>query len=210
MTFAVGLYNGSTLVQSTTTDVNGNYSFTSIPNGTYSIKPSITGAASLFYPTSISTGALSSSGTNTLTGQNFNAQVAFTVSGTVTYNHSGTAQTGQTYVVLNGGCGAGNNSLGASITETVLTGGGSYTIRGVQPGNYTVVAWMDPLGQATQNAIDPTGSAVVTVTGGNATNADVTMTDPTFRDTDLESHHPRHRSQPAGRADRVQSEPEQQ
>lgn len=64
VTFTVGLYNGSTLVQSTTTDVNGNYSFTSIPNGTYSIKPSLPGAASLFYPASYTGLALSSSGTN--------------------------------------------------------------------------------------------------------------------------------------------------
>lgn len=180
VTFTVGLYNGTTLVQSTTSASDGTYSFSSIPDGTYTITPSISGAASLFYPASLSTGALSSSGTNNLTGQNFNAQVAFTVSGTVTYNHSGTAQTGQTYLTLSGGCAAGNGSVGTSITESTLTGGGSFTIRGVQPGNYTLTAWMDPLGQGLQNAIDPTGSnSNVTVTDANAT-ANVTMNDPTF------------------------------
>ena len=36
--------------QSTTTDTNGNFSFSNIPNGSYTVTPSITGAESVFYP----------------------------------------------------------------------------------------------------------------------------------------------------------------
>ena len=37
--FTVGLYNGSTLVQSTSTSaVDGSYSFTNVPAGTYSVR----------------------------------------------------------------------------------------------------------------------------------------------------------------------------
>ena len=175
VTFTVGLYNGSTLVKSTTTDISGNYSFTSISDGTYSIKPSIAGAASLFYPLSYTGLALSSSGTNNVQGKNFGANVGFTVSGTVSYSG---AQTGQTYLVVqNNSC--GGNGTGTSITETVLKAGGAFTIRGVPPGDNTISAWMDPLGQSLQNTIDPTGSVAVTV-DANVSSADLTMADPTF------------------------------
>lgn len=174
VTFTVTLTNSSTnqVQATTTTDTNGDYSFTAIPDGTYTITPSIAGAASLFYPTSISTGALSASGTNNLQGQNFNAEVGFTVSGTVSYSGS---QTGQTYVEVN------NNSCGSSTGTGIatLTSGGAFTVRGVSPGSNTVVAWMDPLGQGSQNAIDPTGSASITV-DANVSNADITIADPTF------------------------------
>ncbi len=174
VTFTVGLYNGATLVQSTTTDVNGNYSFTSIPNGTYTITPSLAGAATLFYPASYPGVTLNSSGNNNVTGENFNANVGFTVSGTVSYSGS---QTGQTYLVMNNNsCGSGT---GTSITEATLTSGGAFTIHGVPPGSNTLQAWMDPLGQDVQNAIDATGSVAVTV-DGNVSSADLTMADPTF------------------------------
>ena len=82
--------------------------------------------------------------------------------------------------------------------RTTLTSGGAYTIRGVPPGSYTVQAWMDPLGQGVQNAIDPTGSASVTVTDANVTGAAITMTDPTFATPTSNPTHPRHYSQRKG------------
>ncbi len=182
-TFTVSLYTspGGTFVASTTTDTNGNYSFSALASGTYTITPSIPGAtSSIFYPANYS-GVTVASGTN-LTAENFSAAVGYTVSGTVAYTASGTPQTGQTYLALNGGCGGGNGSPGTSITEATLTSGGAFTIRGVPPGSYTLQAWMDTIGQGLQNAIDPTGSSSssVTVTDGNVTGATVTMTDPTF------------------------------
>jgi hypothetical protein len=158
------------------TDKNGNYSFNAVPSGTYDITPSVPGAATLFYPTAY-THVVVSNGSNA-SGENFAAQVGFTVSGTVSY--SGT-QTGQTYLTLSGGCGNGSGNLGTTIATQ--NGNGSYTIRGVQPGSYTLTAWMDPLGNAVQNAIDPTGSTssgAVTVSNANVSGAAVTMHDPTF------------------------------
>jgi hypothetical protein len=176
VTFTVGLYNGATLVQSQTTDVNGNYSFSSIPNGTYSIEPSLPGAATLFYPTSITGLALNSATNNNVQGENFNANVGFTVSGTVSYSGS---QAGQTYLSVNNNNCGGNGGPGTSITETVLKAGGAYTIRGVPPGSVSISAWMDPIGQGQPNATDPTGSVAITV-DANVSNADLTMADPTF------------------------------
>lgn len=44
---------GGTVVQTQTTASNGTYTFTSIPNGNYTVSPSITGPSSAFYPASI-------------------------------------------------------------------------------------------------------------------------------------------------------------
>ncbi len=162
-------------VQTTQSDTNGNYSFAAIPNGTYTITPSITGASSLFYPATLTNVVVNNGSVN---GENFSAEVGYTISGTVAYSASGTPQTGQTYISLNGGC--NGSGPGTSISETTLTSGGAYTVRGVPPGSYTVQAWMDPLGQGVQNAIDPTGSASVTVTDANVTDAAITMHDPTY------------------------------
>ncbi|HWG21772.1 MAG TPA: putative Ig domain-containing protein [Terracidiphilus sp.] len=162
-------------VQHVTSDNNGNYSFASIPNGTYTITPSIAGAASLFSPATITNVVVNN---NSVSGENFQAQLGYTVSGTVTYSASGTARTGQTYLMLNSN-NCGGNGGGTSISETTLTSGGAFTIRGVPPGSYTLQAWMDTLGQSAQNAVDPAGSASFTV-DANVSNAAVTMHDPTY------------------------------
>ncbi len=158
-----------------TTDSAGNYNFSAIPNGTYTITPSITGASSsLFNPASASVTVNNAA----ISGQNFNAAVGYTVSGTVSYSG---AQTGQTYLVLsNNNCGGGDSASGTSITETALTSGGAFSIRGVPPGAYTLQAWMDPIGQGAQNKIDPTGSVAVSVTNANVSNANVTIVNPSF------------------------------
>jgi hypothetical protein len=43
----------TTPVQSTTTDSSGNYSFATVPNGNYTITPSITGPSSVFFPATL-------------------------------------------------------------------------------------------------------------------------------------------------------------
>jgi len=183
----VELYSspGGTLLQTVTTDNsngngtgNGNYTFASVPNGNYTITPSIAGAgvSSLFYPANLSVTVNNSNQTT----ENFGAALGYTVSGTVSYTTGGTAQTGQTYLALqNSSCG-GSGGSGTSITESALTSGGAFTIRGVAPGSYTLLAWMDPLGQGLTNAIDPSGNSPVTVLNANVSNAAVTMTNPTF------------------------------
>jgi large repetitive protein len=156
----------------TTTDSSGNFSFPTVPNGSWTITPSISGPESVFYPASLPISVNS----NPLTGENFSVALGYTVSGNIT--RSGAA-TGQTYVVLNSNnCGSGN---GTSITESTLTSGGAYTIRGVEPGNYTLQAWMDTTGQGSQNAADPSGAASsnISVSTANVTGASVAMTTPT-------------------------------
>ena len=154
-------------VQTTTTDGSGNYSFASIPNGTYTITPSITGPSSVFYPASASVTV----NNGAVTGENFQVALGYTVSGTVSYSGS---HTGQVYLSLvNNNCG-GNNGPGTSITAP-----GSFTIHGVSPGTYTLAAGMDILGYGATNASDPSGNASVTVGTANVTNANVAMGDPT-------------------------------
>lgn len=133
-------------VQTTTTDTSGNYSFSSIPNGTYTITPSITGPTSVFYPASY-TGVVVNNGT--VSGENFSASLGYTVSGAVSYSG---AQTGQVYLNLNSTNCGGSGGEGTSITDTTLKGGGAYTIRGVPPGSYTLQATMDNLGFGAINA----------------------------------------------------------
>jgi hypothetical protein len=156
-------------VQTATTDSNGNYSFASIPNGTYTITPSITGPSSVFYPATLTGVVVNNS---TVTGENFQVALGYTVSGTVSY--TGT-KTGQVYVALNGN-NCGSNSLGTSITAP-----GAFTVHGVGPGTYTLSAWMDTLNNGSLNVANPSGTAGsnVTVSSSNITGAAVTLTDPT-------------------------------
>ena len=166
----VTLSQGSTLIQTTTTtNGNGSFTFSGVPNGTYTVTPSISGPSSLFYPSPHSV----SVGDNNVINANFNANIGYIVSGTVSYSGP---QTGQIYVSLVPvGCGSGGGTVGTSISAT-----GAYTIRGVPPGSYTVQAWMDPIGQGVQNATDPTGNVSVRVAAANVTSDPVTMQDPTF------------------------------
>ncbi len=93
----------------------------------------------------------------------------YRVSGTVSY--SGT-KTGQIYLALGNTTCSGGGTWGTSISAK-----GGYTIRGVPPGTYNVFAYMDPQGYGAQNAVDPSGSAVVTV-GSSDAFASVTLSDP--------------------------------
>lgn len=154
-------------VQTTTTDSSGNYTFASIPNGTYTITPSITGPTSVFSPASITGVVVNNS---SVSGKNFTASLGYTVSGTVSYAGS---QTGQVYVML-----SSNNCSGDPL-GTSLTSPGSYTIRGVPPGTYTLSASIDALGETAANSSDPSGStSPVSVGNANVTGANVSLADP--------------------------------
>lgn len=160
---------GGSIIQTQTTDGSGNFSFTAIPNGTYTITPSIVGPSSVFFPSTFNVTVNNSD----VTGRIFQASLGYTVSGTVSYSG---ANTGQTYLMLSTNCG-GNGGTGTSITSAP----GTFTIRGVSPGSYTLKAFMDPstLGNGAPNFVDPAGSSAVSVTNSNVTNASVTMTDNT-------------------------------
>ena len=101
----------------------------------------------------------------------------YTVSGNVGYSGS---KTGWTYLQLTGNnnncCG---NNLGTSISEAVLTSGGAFTIHGVQPGTYTLQAFMDNLGYGAENASNPAATvANITVVNSSVSGVSVVLTDP--------------------------------
>jgi hypothetical protein len=159
---------GGTVVQTQSTASNGTYTFTAIPNGNYTISPSITGPSSVFYPATQNVTV--SNGTASV--PNFGVALGYTVSGTVSYSGS---NTGRVYLILqNTTCGGGNSGNGTSIAAP-----GAFTIRGVPPGSYTLQVYMDlaALGNGALNSSDPTGSTTVAITTANVTSAAVTLTD---------------------------------
>jgi len=156
-------------VQNTTTDSNGNYSFASVPNGTYTITPSITGASSVFYPVTLAGVVVDNAPVGT---ENFFASVGYTVSGTVAYTG---AATGPIYVELeNQYC-----SGGTAANGTTLSAPGAFTIRGVAPGGYNLQTWRDNLGYGEPNASNATGSVSgLTVSNANVTGISASLADP--------------------------------
>jgi hypothetical protein len=172
--------NPGNVLYATTTTTNGNYTFTGVAAGNYTIKPSYTGTGitSEFYPTSMN---VTASG-NTLTSENFSATIGYTVSGTVNYA-GGVA--GQIYLNLtSGGCGNNGAVGGTSLHTTGTTSGGSFTIQGVPPGTYTLKTFEDPdtLGQGQPNANDPVASnqgVTVGLAPASVSNA-VNVSNPTY------------------------------
>lgn len=170
-TFTVSI--NTSPVQTTTTDSNGNYSFASVPNGTYMITPSINGPSSVFHPATLTNVVVNN---NALSGENFSVELGYTVSGAASYSG---ADSGQVYLVLNNS-NCGGNEEGTSITHATLSSGGAFTIRGVPPGSYTLQSTMDNLGQGEPNVSNPTGSASVSVSTANVTGVSVTLANPSL------------------------------
>ncbi len=155
-------------VQTTTTDSSGNYSFASVPDGSYTITPSITGPSSIFYPATIPV-TVNGAAVNTL---NFIASLGYKVSGNVSYSGS---ESGQIYIWLL------SKTCGGTPQGTSISASGSFTINGVPPGTYTLGAGIDSLGFGYQNDVDASGAAAsdVTITDADATGTSITITDPT-------------------------------
>ena len=173
-TFTVKLMQGSTVVQTTSTDGSGNYTFSGVQNGTYSVVPSISGPSSVFYPASIPNLVVSNGNLN---GETFSATLGVTVSGNISY--AGT-NTGEVYVELNNSNCGGNSPNGTSITEAQLTAGGAFTLRGVPPGNYTFQGGMDMFGHVAENSLDPSfPTTTLTVGTTDVTNVALTLLDST-------------------------------
>ncbi len=170
-----------------TTDVNGNFTISNVPAGSYTLAPTYTFPAgsdpadsSVFYPASQS---LTVSGD--LTGQNFTAEVGYTVYGTVQY--AGTADptnVSQLYVNMrNTVCGSCSPNGTSLVFE--MPGPYQFTIHGVTPGAYTLQSWFDLSGYGAPNIGDPISSGypvTVSIATGDVTmdpNADVvTLNDP--------------------------------
>lgn len=178
--------SGGNVVQTATTASDGSYTFTSVPNGTYTIVPSLTtsGPSVAFYPAAQSV----TINNGDITGQNFNVTLGYTVSGTATY--SGTTTSGQLYLVLvNLNCSSGSGGGNGTSIAYPFTSGGNFSIRGVPPGNYQLVGIIDPtaptnLGEGAVNAADPSGtsgtvSSPITVGTANVTSVPITLSDPT-------------------------------
>jgi hypothetical protein len=150
----------------TTTDSNGNYTFTGLANGNYTVTPSLTGY--VFTPTSQN---VTVSGAN-VTGVNFTG----TPTGGGTFSLSGNVSTG-------GGGGGDARPLlpaaplagvtmtltGAASGTTTTDSNGNYTFTGLANGNYTVTPSL------TGYVFTPT-SQNVTVSGANVTGVNFTGT----------------------------------
>jgi hypothetical protein len=151
----------------TTTDANGNYSFVNLPAGTYTVTPSLAGYN--YSPSNPIVTIINASQT-----QNFTAASAITsysISGTISYSGS---HTGRIYVGLK------YQNGGATGHGTSLSSPSAFTIRGVTPGTYyKLSAEMDINKDETLNADNPSGEMLtITVTSGNLTNQNITLTDP--------------------------------
>jgi hypothetical protein len=96
-----------------TTDGSGNYSFTGLANGSYTVMPTKAG-----YTFSPASAPVTVSG-GSVTGTNFSAR--YTISGVVT-------RTG----------GVTMNLTGGAIATTTTGVGGAYSFGGLAPGSYTV------------------------------------------------------------------------
>jgi hypothetical protein len=127
--------------QTAVTDSNGAYSIYNVPNGSYTVTPSISGPTAVFYPASRS---FTINGSDV--DENFQAALGYTVTGTVAVSGS---QQGRIYLQL-----AGNN-CGGPTPGTSLAAPGQFTIRGVPPGSYDLNGWMDTQGTGAPNAVNP-------------------------------------------------------
>lgn len=104
----------------TTTDVNGNYTFTNLANGTYTVTPSLSG-----FTFSPSNSTVSINNAN-VTGQNFTASaLALTISGTIT---SGSSPLAGLTVTL----------TGVANRTATTNSSGIYIFAGLPTGNYTI------------------------------------------------------------------------
>jgi hypothetical protein len=154
-------------VQTTTTSANGAFSFSNVPAGTYTITPSISGTSVAFYPATETVTVTSSNTTAT----NITATLGYSVTGTVAYSGS---QSGQIYLALNPTGSCGGRSPGTSVSAP-----GTFQIRGVPPGTYTMQAFMDNVGDAVPNASNPVGSTTgVSVSTQDVQGVAVTLADP--------------------------------
>jgi len=171
--------SGGSQSGTTTTSAGGNYSFGNLPSGqTYTFTPTLSGYTFGTAPTAtVPAGSSTAVTVPAITATS--AIASNSISGTVTY--TGT-QTGPVAVfAYQTGCTGCSSNGGTLITLTGSVGSktGSYTIRGVPNSTYNIVAGMDALGTGLANSADPVGTAAADNTAGAVANANITLTDPT-------------------------------
>src|SRR6266576_3882807 len=166
-----------TATLSTTTAVNGTYSFASLAAGSYTITPTLAGYNYTPTPPTIAI--------NSNTVQDFvetSATASFSISGTITYAG---AKTGNTLISVSSCTGCGSVA-GASFTSAPFATGTAYIIRGLPatgsggPGSYVVTAQIDTLGTGESNESNPEGtSSTFTIPSSNVTGINITVVDRT-------------------------------
>jgi hypothetical protein len=117
---AVNLSQGSTIINTVIADAGGNYTFTSVVNGTYTITPSNAG-----YVFTASSQTVTVSGAN-LTGINFTASQTWSIQGNMSPSSSGAGA----IVTLTRGS--------TTVATATADSNGNYTLNGVVNGTYTV------------------------------------------------------------------------
>ena len=161
----------TTPVKTATTDSNGNFTFSNIQNGTYSITPSSVAPSAAFSPSALSVtvnnGAISAG--------SLAASLGYNVSGSASYSG---AQSGPVYIWAYNSC--TQAQVGTVIPTATMSSGGAFTIHGVPLGTYTLYAKMDAQNNGFPiNESFPVGaSSSVAVTGGNVTGQTVVLSDP--------------------------------
>lgn len=101
----------------------------------------------------------------------FETGANYSISGTIAYAGP---KTGRIYINVYHDEG-GRTCWGTSIAAAP----GAYIIRGLQPGNYQLYAYMDHIGYGAHNAANPGGDLDgVTIDGSNATGKNITLKDP--------------------------------
>lgn len=167
----------------TTTDISGNYSFTGLAGGIYTVTPTLAGYT--FSPSAPSVPT-----TGAITTQDFtetSALSSFSISGTISYAGS---KTGNTIIrVYPSGCSGGCGSMaGTSFTTAPSVSGTAYIIRGLPAaggggngnGSYVISAEIDTLGTGIPNESNPEGtSGTVNITTANVTGANFSIVDRT-------------------------------
>jgi len=142
----------------TTADSSGNFTFTGLANGTYTVTPNRAGYT--FSPSSL---GVTVNGANITTGLSFTATAStFSISGTIT--------------PAAGGSGATVSLSGAATATTTADSSGNFTFTGVSNGGYVVTP------SRTGYTFTPT-SGSATVNGANVTGVNFTATqqnNPTF------------------------------
>ncbi len=164
----------------TSTDASGNYSFPGLTAGSYTVSPSLNGYS--FSPTSLNV-ALS---TANVSAQNFSDSATtanngvYTISGNLSYAGSKTGLVNIMVFQACSNCGGQSPVYGTAVSLNGAPGAysGSYTVRGVPPGTYYVVAQIDTLGTGQLNMSNPMGeTTALNVTNANV-GANLTLADP--------------------------------
>ena len=149
---------------------NGSYTFPAAPGGVgYIVSGSLTG----YTIASNTITTLSANTTVNLTATAAVTGITSNLSGTISY--AGTAPGGIFIDIIDTACACNTPSQ-----STWIAAPGAFTIRGVPPGTYTLIAFKDAAASQSLNLIDPTGSISGTVVtkGVDVTGLNVTLTDP--------------------------------